>query len=96
MFGLGGALRRSDRAVAGPLAYAGLAVVALIAFLLFAIFFPALLLALLFFIAGIAAFYFGRTSPYGIWIGLLFIVLAAVFGFLAVGQSVSLAIVHGV
>jgi hypothetical protein len=81
---------------AGILDLAILAIIAVILFFIAAIFFPAFTLAILFFLAGIAAFYFGRASPYGIAIGLVLIIIAAIFGFVSVGQTASLSLVHGV
>lgn len=89
-------MHANERGIGGNLAViAGIGVVALIAFLVFAIFFPALLLSLLFFVAAIFVFVYLKTNPYGVWIGVALLALAAIFGFLQVGQALSLSIVHG-
>ena len=89
-------LSRNERGVIGSIGvYAGLGIVALIAFLVFAIFFPALLLSLMFFVAGIFAFVYLKAHPYGVWIGVAFFVISAVFGIAQVGQQASLSLVHG-
>ena len=56
---------------------------------------PALFLAFLFFIAGLFVLYVYRAHPYGIAIGAILLVLAAVFGFLAVGNALSLSLIGG-
>ena len=89
-------MHANERGIGGNLAViAGIGGVALIAFLVFAIFFPALLLSLLFFVAAIFVFVYLKTNPYGVWIGVALLALAAIFGFLQVGQALSLSIVHG-
>ena len=89
-------LKRDTRGIGGSIGlYAGIGLVALIAFLLFAIFFPALLLALMFFVAGIFTFIYLKAHPYGVWIGVAFLVIAAIFGFAQVGQQASLSLVNG-
>ena len=89
-------MHANERGIGGNLAViAGIGVVALIAFLVFAIFFPALLLSPLFFVAAIFVFVYLKTNPYGVWIGVALLALAAIFGFLQVGQALSLSIVHG-
>lgn len=76
-------------------AYVGIGIVALIAFLIFAIFFPALLLAMVFGLSAIFVWVYFKAHPYSIWIGLGLLLLAAVFGFVSVGQQASLSLVHG-
>lgn len=69
-----------------------LGIVALIAFVLFAIFMPALLLALIFALAAFGSLLAFRGHPYGIWLFLALLVIAALFGFVQVGQQASLAL----
>lgn len=85
---------RGRRAIGTVGLYALAGVIALVAFLLFAIFFPALLLSLLFFVAAIFVFIYFKGHPYGIWIGLALIIVAALFGAVQVGQTASLSVVH--
>ena len=87
-------MRNSRRAVGDTGVVAGMGVVALIAFIIFAVFFPALLLALIFGLAALFVFVYFKANPYGIWVGLGLLLLAAVFGFVQVGQSASLSLVH--
>jgi hypothetical protein len=87
-------LRLGKRGVAGAFAspWVGLTIVGLIAFIVVAIFFTALLFALLFFIAAIFVLVYAPKSPYAIFIFVALIILAAVFGFLQVGQQASLSL----
>ena len=87
-------LRRSIRG-ANAFAYALLAFIAFIVVIVVAVLFPALFLAFLFFIVGLFILYVYRAHPYGLIIGAIFLVLAAVFGFLAVGNALSLSLIGG-
>lgn len=73
-----------------------LGVVALVLFLVMAVFFPALLLSFAFGVAGLAVLVLYRGHPYGIYIGLALLVIAAIFGFVQVGQQASLQMARSV
>ena len=72
----------------------GTAIVALVAFIVVAVFFTALLLALLFFVAAIFVIIYGKANPYSLWVGVGLMLVAALFGILQVGQTASLTLVH--
>ena len=83
----------SERGVGGLAGVsAATAVVALVAFIVIAIFFPYLLFGLLFFVAAIFVIIYAKANPYGLWIGVGLMVVAALFVFLQVGQTASLSL----
>jgi hypothetical protein len=88
-------LRLGNRGVGGLAGLSvGTAIVALVAFIVVAIFFTALLLALLFFVAAIFVIIYGKANPYSLWIGVGLMLVAALFGILQVGQTASLSVGH--
>jgi len=88
-------MRKLSRNQRGAIeAYVGIGIVALIAFIIFAIFFPALLLALIFGLAALFVLVVYKAHPYGLWVGVALLLIAAVFGFVQVGQQASLSLVH--
>lgn len=87
--------RMNERGI-GAFAYVIVAFIAFIFVVVIAVLFPALFLAFLFFVAAAFVLYAYRGSKYGLVIGLVLLILAAVFGFLAVGNALSLSLVHGV
>ncbi|MGA7861335.1 MAG: hypothetical protein WCB19_05705 [Thermoplasmata archaeon] len=81
-----------------PWAWIGIGAFALIAFFISGEFFPAFVLAVLFvvLILGIVVLapQFAATTP-GVVVIILIIIAIVIFGFLQVGQSVSLSLVQG-
>jgi hypothetical protein len=87
-------LKLGSRGVVGLNIGLGTAVVAFVAFLVVAIFFVALLLAVLFFIAAIFIIIYAKGNVYLIILAVALVLLAALFGFLQVGQTASLSVAH--
>ncbi len=88
-------MRFNQRGVGGLAGLSiGTAIVALVAFIVVAVFFTALLLALLFFVAAIFVIIYGKANPYALWIGVGLMLIAALFGILQVGQTASLSVAH--
>lgn len=73
-----------------------LGLVALITFLVLAVFMPALLLAFAFGAVGLFVLFVYRGHPYGIYVGVALLIIAAIFGFVQVGQQASLQMARSV
>ena len=85
----------SERGVGGMAGIGvGTAIVALVAFIVVAVFFAALLLALLFFVAAIFVIIYAKANPYGLWVGVGLMIVAALFGVLQFSQTASLSVAH--